>query len=169
MLSVARTVRLKPLLPSRIRLLVWWFLRCRLLNGPVRVVGHQQVEILLAQDLLLVLQGLVDAGDEVVQMLEAEGGGDQIPHEGFGKPQGVAGQIVGFPERAVFGQQVGLADLGDDDGEVVLVDVGVIGVDDVLHPLGEAPEDVEVLGVGEALDVEASWSGATCRFPAAGW
>ncbi len=74
-------------------------------------------------------------------------------------------------EDAVLGEQVVLAaaDLGDDDRQIVLVDIGVVGVDDILDPLGEAPEDVEILGVGEALDAAWSWRAATDRSPVAGW
>ena len=51
-------------------------------------------------------------------------------------------------------QQVFPTDLGNDDGKIVLVNIGVVGIDDILDPLREAPEDIEILGIGEAPHLE---------------
>ncbi len=119
-----------------------------------RVVGHEQVEGLLVEQVLLRLQGVDHLADEVVQVLQAEGGGDQVAEEHLGEPQDVLGHVFVVPEGMVAGEQVVPADLRHDDRQVVLVDVGVVGVDDVLDPLGQAAHDVEVLGVGEAADAD---------------
>ena len=48
-----------------------------------------------------------------------------------------------------------------DDGEIVLVDVGVVGVDDVLHAFRQPPHDVQLLGEGEAADVQGGFEHAS--------
>ena len=59
--------------------------------------------------------------------------------------------ILFIPEGAELGQEVFLADLGDNCGEIALVDISVIGIDYVLDSLGQAAHDVQVLGVGKPL------------------
>ncbi len=45
------------------------------------VVGHQQVQVRFAQGLPLLGEDLMDAGQEIIQILEPEGGGDQVPEK----------------------------------------------------------------------------------------
>jgi hypothetical protein len=71
------------------------------------------------------------------------------------------------PGTVVFGEQVLLADLRHDDRQVVLVDVGVVGVDDVLHPLGQPAHDIQMLGVGKAADADGGGQQADIGFQAA--
>ena len=54
-------------------------------DGLVGIIGHQQIKAVLIEDVLLVLQGLDDPQDEIVQVLQTEGGGDQIAEKGLGQ------------------------------------------------------------------------------------
>ena len=72
------------------------------------------------------------------------------------KPEDVFRHILFIPGTGELGKEVVLADLRHDDRQVVLVDIGVIGIDDILDPFGEAAHDVEVLGVGKTPDADGS-------------
>ncbi|EKD38932.1 MAG: hypothetical protein ACD_75C00557G0001 [uncultured bacterium] len=119
-------------------------------DGPLRIVRHQQVELFLVKQILLVFKGLEDPEDEVVEMLQAKGGGDQLAKKYLGQPLHRRPDLQLLIEAAEFFQNIFFTDLGDDDRQVVLVDISVKGVNDILDPLGHPPEDIEILGIGEA-------------------
>ena len=83
-----------------------------------RIIGHQQVDHFFVQELFLALQDVIDSGDEVVEVLEAECFGYQVTHEGL--RQAVYGLLVYtgglrfslfllffLPQVAVLGKQLG--------------------------------------------------------------
>ncbi len=123
-------------------------------DGKLRVIGHEQIKAFLVQQFFLAFQGLHDPGDEVIQVLEPEGAGNQVPEKEFGQPEDGTANILFIPEIAVLGQQIVLPDLRDDNGQVVLVDICIVCVDHILDSVREAPEDIKILRIGESLDTE---------------
>ena len=53
-------------------------LRMQATDRLLRIVGHQQIQGLLIKKILLGLKGTDHLADEIVEMLEAEGGGNQV-------------------------------------------------------------------------------------------
>jgi len=82
-------------------------------DGLVGIVGHQQVEPVLVEDGLLVLQGLNDAQDEIVEMLQAEGRGDQVAEKGLRQPLHRGADLALVVQAHEFRQKVLPTDLGE--------------------------------------------------------
>ena len=58
------------------------------------------------------------------------------------------------PQRLVARQQIVPADLGDDQRQVLLMNIGVVGINNVFYALRQTAENIEVLGVGKTSDFQ---------------
>ena len=119
-----------------------------------RIIGHQEVKAFLVQYFLLAFQDLHDPGYKIIQVLKSKGACDKVSEKGFRQPENRAASIIFIPEFTIPGQQVGLSDLGNNDGKIVLVDIGVVGINYIFNTVGQSPEDIQVLGIGEPFNAE---------------
>jgi len=130
--------------------------RVRMVDGTTDffgVIGHQQVEVRLVQGLLLLGESQLNPGEEMIQVLQAKGAGDEVPE----KPLADAVDEVArgdFIAREVLGQKVLPAHLTDQVVEVILVGIYVVDGNNVFDPIGEPPENVQVLREAEALNLQ---------------
>jgi len=119
-----------------------------------RIIGHQEIETFLVENFFLAFKDLHDPCDEVIKVLESESTCNEISEKELRQTENGAADIFFIPEVAVLGQEVGCTDLRNNNREIVLVNVGVESVDYIFYPIGQAAENVQVLGIGEPFNAE---------------
>ena len=63
----------------------------------LRIVGHEQIERGLIEDILLRLQCVDHLSDKIVQVLQPEGGGNQIAKENLRDPEHCLRHVLRVP------------------------------------------------------------------------
>jgi len=119
-----------------------------------RIIGHEQIKHPLIKHFFLDLERADNPGDKIIEMLQAEGGGNQIAEKGFRKTMNRVHPILLIPLGTILGQQVILTDLGDDNGKVILMDIGIKRINNILNPFGKSPEYIKILCIRKTLDFE---------------
>ena len=86
----------------------------------------------------------MNPGEKMIQVLQAKGAGDEVPEKPLADAVNQLAGATGSLGK-ILGQNILPAHLADQVVEVVLVGIYVVDGNNVFDPLGEPPENVQVL------------------------